>query len=132
MLHLTPLTCHTHRYPSLQCAIKKISNVFDNIADATRILRELKILRLLRGHADIVELKSILLPHDPRSFKDLFVIFELMDTDLHTVIEANPDLTPEHHKVWMRGLRVCVWGGSGDIGPLGFVIPPPYNYLILL
>ena len=35
-------------------AIKKITNVFDHVSDATRILREIKLLRLLR-HPDIVE-----------------------------------------------------------------------------
>lgn len=29
-------------------AIKRIQNVFDNVADATRILREIKLLRLLK------------------------------------------------------------------------------------
>jgi len=29
-------------------AIKKIQSVFDNVADATRILREIKLLRLLK------------------------------------------------------------------------------------
>lgn len=29
-------------------AIKKIQNVFENVADATRILREIKLLRLLK------------------------------------------------------------------------------------
>ena len=29
-------------------AIKKINNVFDHVSDATRILREIKLLRLLR------------------------------------------------------------------------------------
>ncbi len=29
-------------------AIKKIQNVFDNVADATRILREIKLLKLLK------------------------------------------------------------------------------------
>jgi mitogen-activated protein kinase 1/3 len=29
-------------------AIKKIQGVFDNVADATRILREIKLLRLLK------------------------------------------------------------------------------------
>jgi hypothetical protein len=32
----------------LQVAIKKINNVFDHVSDATRILREIKLLRLLR------------------------------------------------------------------------------------
>ena len=32
----------------LQVAIKKITNVFEHVSDATRILREIKLLRLLK------------------------------------------------------------------------------------
>eukprot|EP00199_Chlamydomonas_sp_CCMP681_P000270 CAMPEP_0119117036 /NCGR_PEP_ID=MMETSP1180-20130426/52619_1 /TAXON_ID=3052 ORGANISM="Chlamydomonas cf sp, Strain CCMP681" /NCGR_SAMPLE_ID=MMETSP1180 /ASSEMBLY_ACC=CAM_ASM_000741 /LENGTH=551 /DNA_ID=CAMNT_0007106251 /DNA_START=246 /DNA_END=1901 /DNA_ORIENTATION=- len=89
-------------------AIKKIQNVFDNVADATRILREIKLLRMLK-HPDIVDIKHILLPPDPRSFKDIYVVFELLESDLHTVIGANDDLTHDHHKVFLyqllRGLN---------------------------
>ena len=63
-------------------AIKKITNVFDHVSDATRILREIKLLRLLR-HPDIVEIKHIMLPPSSRDFKDIYVVFELMETDLH-------------------------------------------------
>ena len=54
------------------------------LQDATRILREIKLLRQLK-HPDIVEIKHILLPPHPREFKDIFVVFELMETDLHQV-----------------------------------------------
>ena len=66
-------------------AIKKITDVFEHVSDATRILREVKLLRVLK-HPDIVEVKHIVLPPNPRDFKDIFVIFELMETDLHQVI----------------------------------------------
>ena len=36
-------------------------------------------------HADIVEIKHIMLPPSPREFKDIYVVFELMETDLHQV-----------------------------------------------
>lgn len=89
-------------------AIKKITNVFDHVSDATRILREIKLLRLLR-HNDIVEIKHIMLPPTAREFKDIYVVFELMETDLHQVIKANDDLTPEHHQFFLyqmlRGLK---------------------------
>ena len=89
-------------------AIKRITNVFDHVSDATRILREIKLLRLLR-HPDIVEIKHIMLPPSPRDFKDIYVVFELMETDLHQVIKANDDLTPEHHQFFLyqmlRGLK---------------------------
>lgn len=89
-------------------AIKKINNVFEHVSDATRILREIKLLRLLK-HPDIVEIKHIMLPPSPRDFKDIYVVFELMETDLHQVIKANDDLTPEHHQFFLyqmlRGLK---------------------------
>jgi len=89
-------------------AIKKITNVFDHVSDATRILREIKLLRLLR-HPDIVEIKHIMLPPSQKDFKDIYVVFELMETDLHQVIKANDDLTPEHHQFFLyqmlRGLK---------------------------
>lgn len=89
-------------------AIKKITNVFDHVSDATRILREIKLLRLLR-HPDIVEIKHIMMPPSSRDFKDIYVVFELMETDLHQVIKANDDLTPEHHQFFLyqmlRGLK---------------------------
>ncbi|XP_057417388.1 mitogen-activated protein kinase 9-like isoform X2 [Lotus japonicus] len=89
-------------------AIKKIHDVFEHVSDATRILREIKLLRLLR-HPDIVEIKHIMLPPSRREFKDIYVVFELMESDLHQVIKANDDLTPEHHQFFLyqllRGLK---------------------------
>lgn len=34
---------------------------------------------------DIVEIKHIMLPPNPRDYKDIYVVFELMETDLHQV-----------------------------------------------
>ncbi|XP_047322017.1 mitogen-activated protein kinase 19-like [Impatiens glandulifera] len=81
-------------------AIKKITNIFEHISDATRILREIKLLRLLL-HPDIVDIKCIMLPPSRREFKDIYVIFELMESDLHQVIKANDDLTPDHHRFFL-------------------------------
>ncbi|CAI0383338.1 unnamed protein product [Linum tenue] len=89
-------------------AIKKMNNVFEHVSDATRILREIKLLRLLR-HPDIVEIKHIMLPPSRREFKDIYVVFELMESDLHQVIKLNNDLTPDHHQFFLyqllRGLK---------------------------
>ncbi|KAL5159680.1 Mitogen-activated protein kinase 19 [Glycine soja] len=81
-------------------AIKKIHDIFEHISDAIRILREVKLLRLLR-HPDIVEIKRIMLPPSKREFKDIYVVFELMESDLHQVIKANDDLTREHHQFFL-------------------------------
>ena len=84
-------------------AIKKITDVFEHISDATRILREIKLLRFLR-HPDIVQIKHILLPSSPRDFKDIYVVFELMQADLHEVIKANDDLAAEHFQYFLYQL----------------------------
>ncbi|XP_020105642.1 mitogen-activated protein kinase 10-like isoform X1 [Ananas comosus] len=81
-------------------AIKKINDIFEHISDAARILREIKLLRLLR-HPDIVEIKHIMLPPSRRDFKDIYVVFELMESDLHQVIKANDDLTKEHYQFFL-------------------------------
>ncbi|XP_057540310.1 mitogen-activated protein kinase 19-like isoform X2 [Amaranthus tricolor] len=81
-------------------AIKKINDIFEHISDAIRILREVKLLRLLR-HPDIVEIKRIMLPPSKRDFRDIYVVFELMESDLHQVIKANDDLTCEHHQFFL-------------------------------
>uniref|UniRef100_A0ACD5T6U6 Uncharacterized protein n=1 Tax=Avena sativa TaxID=4498 RepID=A0ACD5T6U6_AVESA len=84
-------------------AIKKIHNIFDHVSDAARILREIKLLRLLR-HPDVVEIKHIMLPPSRKDFKDIYVVFELMESDLHQVIKANDDLTKEHYQFFLYQL----------------------------
>ncbi|KAI5072438.1 hypothetical protein GOP47_0012544 [Adiantum capillus-veneris] len=84
-------------------AIKKITSIFENVSDATRILREIRLLRLLR-HSDIVDLKHIMLPPFPKHFKDIYVVFELMESDLHEVIKANRDLTQQHCRFFLYQL----------------------------
>ncbi|KAK5778099.1 mitogen-activated protein kinase 9-like isoform X1 [Gossypium arboreum] len=95
-------------HTSEKVAIKKINEVFEHVSDATRILREIKLLRLLR-HPDVVQIKHIMLPPSRREFRDIYVVFELMESDLHQVIRANDDLTPEHHQFFLyqllRGLK---------------------------
>ncbi|XAR68393.1 Mitogen-activated protein kinase [Bertholletia excelsa] len=98
----------TDTHTGEKVAIKKINDVFEHVSDATRILREIKLLRLLR-HPDIVEIKHIMLPPSRREFRDIYVVFELMESDLHQVIKANDDLTPEHYQFFLyqllRGLK---------------------------
>jgi len=73
------------------------------------------LLRQLK-HPDIVELKHILLPPQPREFKDVYLVFELMETDLHQVIKANDDLTPAHHQFFLyQMLRALKYIHSANV-----------------
>lgn len=62
----------------------------------------------------IVEIKHILLPPSRREFKDIYVVFELMESDLHQVIKPNDDLTREHYQFFLyqllRGLKYIYTG----------------------
>eukprot|EP00882_Tetradesmus_deserticola_P012953 GHRQ01013731.1.p1 GENE.GHRQ01013731.1~~GHRQ01013731.1.p1 ORF type:complete len:275 (+),score=61.96 GHRQ01013731.1:192-1016(+) len=90
-------------YTGEKVAIKKINNVFEHVSDATRILREIKLLRLLK-HPDIVEIKHIMLPPSPRDFKDIYVVFELMETDLHQVRTLQRRVAGKQHKSQQQGV----------------------------
>lgn len=89
-------------------AIKKIHNAFENRVDALRTLRELKLLRHLR-HENVIALKDVMLPVHPKNFKDVYLVYELMDTDLHQIIKSSQALTNDHCQYFLfqllRGLK---------------------------
>lgn len=60
-----------------------------------RTLRELIILRLLK-HENVMSLKELLLPQDRKGFDELYLVSELMETDLHDLIKSNQEISPEH------------------------------------
>jgi serine/threonine protein kinase len=82
-------------------AVKRIRRVLDTYPMATRILRELKFLRLLSGHENVIEVKDILVPSDRDKFNDTFVVFELMPCDLYRVINSAAPLNPANVKFLM-------------------------------
>lgn len=90
-------------------AVKRIRRVLDTYPMATRILRELKFLRLLRGHENVIEVKDILVPSDRDRFNDTFVVFELMPCDLYRVIHSTAPLNAANVKFLMfqllRGIQ---------------------------
>lgn len=85
-------------------AVKRVARGFDKVPVSVRILRELKFLRLLRSHQNIVEIKDILMPGSTRDFNDVFVVFELMPTDLNHVLRSKTELSELHIKYFMYQL----------------------------
>ncbi|KAF8100135.1 hypothetical protein N665_0230s0020 [Sinapis alba] len=97
-----------NRETNERVAIKKIHNVFENRVDALRTLRELKLLRHVR-HENVIALKDVMLPSVRSSFKDVYLVYELMDTDLHQIIKSSQSLSDDHCKYFLfqllRGLK---------------------------
>lgn len=81
-------------------AIKKINNVFENRIDALRTLRELKLLRHIR-HENVIALKDVMMPSGKSNFKDVYLVYELMDTDLHQIIKSAQPLSNDHCKYFI-------------------------------
>lgn len=69
-------------------AIKKIPSAFDDVVDAKRIVREVRLLRRL-DHMNIIKIVDILPPPSLTDFNDVYIVSELMDTDLHRVIYSS-------------------------------------------
>ncbi|PXF44943.1 Mitogen-activated protein kinase 14 [Gracilariopsis chorda] len=89
-------------------AVKRIKSVLDSSGMATRILRELKFLRFLHTHDNIISVKDVLIPGHRDSFNDVFVVFELMPTDLGRLLRSKTKLNAEHVKCFMFQLLRAV------------------------
>ncbi|XP_042066505.1 mitogen-activated protein kinase homolog MMK1-like [Salvia splendens] len=89
-------------------AIKKIANAFDNKIDAKRTLREIKLLRHM-DHENIISIRDVIPPPQREVFNDVYIAYELMDTDLHQIIRSNQPLSEEHCQYFLyqilRGLK---------------------------
>jgi mitogen-activated protein kinase 15 len=90
-------------------AIKKIKDAFPpNTSEldeetarveyliAIRVLRELKILAHLVDCPNVVTLQGIIVPEDYESFRDVYVITDIMPIDLRTVLTKGSRLGADH------------------------------------
>ena len=76
-------------------AIKKIVKAFEHRVFSLRTYRELKIQRLLE-HENVLGIKRILMPKDRKKYNEIYVVSELMETDLAQIIKSNQPLTDDH------------------------------------
>jgi len=83
-------------------AIKKVPGWCSDLTDAKRILREVRLLRQLGGHESIIGLEDIVAPSAPDDFKDLYIVSELMESDLHRIIHSRNKLTEEHIQCFLH------------------------------
>ena len=96
-------------------AIKKVGNAFEDLIDAKRIVREIKLLRYFK-HDNIVSLIDIQKPPGRTGFEDIYIITDLMETDLHRVIYSRQELTDDHIQYFIyQILRGVVYMHSANI-----------------
>jgi tRNA A-37 threonylcarbamoyl transferase component Bud32 len=91
-------------------AIKMVPKAFSDEIDAKRILREIKLLKHFR-HDNIVSLIDMMPPNVPflEDFNDVYLVTDLMETDLHRIIYSKQKLSIDHAQYFiyqvLRGLK---------------------------
>lgn len=87
-------------------AIKRICNMGRGVADAKNVLREIRLMRHMGVHPNIMGLED-LIANEARD--ELYIMMELMYSDLHRAIQSNCQLTDGHHRHIMfqvlRGIK---------------------------
>lgn len=76
-------------------AIKNIPKTFDDLVDAKRIVREIRLMRHLQ-HPNIVTVVDVMRPPSLQAFEDTYIVTDLMETDLHRVINSPEPLSSDH------------------------------------
>lgn len=98
-----------HKKTQDRVAIKKIPRIFDYSKIGTTTYREIKILKHFK-HDNIISIRDILKPKQSMDvFRDIYVVFDLMESDLHKIIYSKQDLSEEHVRYFLyqllRGLK---------------------------
>lgn len=98
-----------HRKSQDRVAIKKIPRIFDYCKIGTTTYREIKILKHFK-HDNIISIRDIIKPKESlETFQDIYVVFDLMESDLHKIIYSKQDLSEEHVRYFLyqllRGLK---------------------------
>ncbi|XP_041624681.1 mitogen-activated protein kinase 15 isoform X1 [Vulpes lagopus] len=94
-------------------AIKKIFDAFRDKTDAQRTFREITLLRELGDHPNIIRLLDVIRAENDR---DIYLVFESMDTDLNAVICKGRLLRDVHKRyIFYQLLRATKYIHSGRV-----------------
>ncbi|KAJ7778274.1 mitogen-activated protein kinase [Mycena metata] len=106
-----------HRPSGRKVAIKKIAP-FEHSMFCLRTLRELKLLKFLSEAGvseNIISILDIIKPPSIDAFKEVYLIQELMETDMHRVIRTQ-DLSDDHAQYFIyQTLRALKALHSADV-----------------
>lgn len=80
-------------------AIKRIRPYANDEWDGRHTLREIRLMKLLSNHPNIITLYELSLYQEKM---ELYMVMELMDCDLHHIIQSKQALTEMHYKCFAR------------------------------
>ncbi|XP_053468305.1 mitogen-activated protein kinase 15 isoform X2 [Ictalurus furcatus] len=94
-------------------AVKKIFDAFRNRTDAQRTFREIMFLQEFGDHPNIIKLLNVIRAQND---KDIYLVFEYMDTDLYAVIKKGNLLKDIHKRYIMyQLLKATKYLHSGNV-----------------
>ncbi|KAF5395216.1 hypothetical protein PHET_05468, partial [Paragonimus heterotremus] len=94
-------------------ALKKIFDAFRNQTDAQRTFREIAFLQEFGEHPNIITLYNVMRANTD---KDIYLVFEYMETDLHNVIKKGNILRDIHKQyVMYQLLKATVYLHSAEV-----------------
>ncbi|KAG8226949.1 hypothetical protein J437_LFUL004667 [Ladona fulva] len=103
----------TDRKTNETVAVKKIFDAFRNPTDAQRTFREIMFLKAFGTHPNIITLRNI---HKAKNDRDIYLVFDYMDSDLHNVIKKGNLLKDIHIRYIMyQLLKATKYIHSGDV-----------------
>ena len=87
-----------------EVAVKKIPNAVDEIISCKRMLREVMMRHF--KHENLLSLRDIMFPPSSNVllWKDIYLVTDLMDTDLHHVISSKQELSDDHVQYFLYQL----------------------------
>ena len=79
-----------------KCAIKKLHKIED-IVDARRVLREIRILRNM-NHENVLSLQNLIYDDTVKEvdFGHVYLVTNYMEVDLYKIIKSGQNLTDQH------------------------------------
>lgn len=84
-----------HKPTGKKVAIKKMDNVFEDLLDCKRILREITILKSLKNKF-VVGLFDLIAPTNRENFDSIYMVLSLAESDLKKVIKSAIFLEQKH------------------------------------
>jgi serine/threonine protein kinase len=78
-----------------------------HVADAKHVLREIRLMRYLSAHPNIISMYDLFC--GDAADDELYICMELLDSDLHRIIQSPQPLTESHVRYFMyqlvRGIK---------------------------
>lgn len=88
-------------------AIKRIRPYANDEWDARHTLREIRLLKILGDHPNVITLYGLSMYGEKT---ELYMYMELMDCDLHHIIQSKQGLTDMHFKCFAKQMLEGIYG----------------------